>query len=112
MNRQHADWVAVLLARVVNDPSCLPEATTEFLERFEGSPGTGACICPHSPERVRETADRWNEPFETVKLNMLLDHRCPRHGEKVQSAIWGRHKEKELIVTAPQWLSLGVTHKV
>jgi hypothetical protein len=35
--------------------------------------------------------------------NYLLDHRCPQHGEKAQPAVWGRHKDLELIVTIAQY---------
>jgi hypothetical protein len=35
--------------------------------------------------------------------NYLLDHRCPVHGEKAEPAVWGRHKEMELLVPVRTW---------
>lgn len=66
--------------------------------------GSGECICKLRPDRNRDRgADVRDE------MNSLLDHRCPLHGEKAQPALWGRHKELELLVTPAQWDSLGVT---
>lgn len=69
------------------------------------------CICKQPPYMVRATAERWGEPFLTVKLNIVLDHRCPLHGEKAQPDVWGRHKDLELVVTPMQWDSLGKEEK-
>jgi hypothetical protein len=83
----------------------------ELKHHFSGKPGSGECICDQSPETLRKTCEeRWFEPFEKTRANMILDHRCPKHGEKAQPALWGRHKEKTLSVTPAQWLSLGVTY--
>jgi hypothetical protein len=60
------------------------------------------CICKMSPEHSARSKDVGLE-----QLNMLLDHRCPKHGEKAQPALWGRHKELELLVTPEQWRVLG-----
>lgn len=67
------------------------------------APGSAACICKLRPDRDRNRGDVPDE------MNSLLDHRCPLHGEKAQPALWGRHKELELLVTPAQWDSLGVT---
>jgi hypothetical protein len=80
------------------------------LERAAGQKGNGACFCRASP------AARWREGVRVVedprlaRVHILLDHRCPHHGEKAQPALWGRHKEKELQVTWPQWDSLGIVY--
>ena len=73
--------------------------------------GNGKCVCTQSPERVRKTAAAWGEPFSTVNLNLVLDHRCPKHGEAAQPKLWGRHKTLELVVTPAVWESLGVTYE-
>lgn len=86
------------------------ETVAETTPELVPIPGTGACVCPNSPERVRQMAELWHETFDTVKLNIILDHRCAHHGERAQPTLWGRHKEKELVVTAAQWNSLGVTY--
>lgn len=80
------------------------------LEKPPGKPGTGVCICQQSPDMLRRMAANWNEPIEKVNANMLLDHRCAKHGEKAQPTLWGRHKELQLSVTWAQWESLGVTY--
>lgn len=77
----------------------------EKLEQARGTPGSGACICRSRPDRNRKHPDGFL--FDT--LNSALDHRCPKHGEKAQPALWGRHKDLELIVTPAQWDALGVT---
>lgn len=85
------------------------------LERQAGQKGTGECICKGSP------AWRWRECYRTVEdprgggakhCNLILDHRCPQHGEKAQPALWGRHKDKELLVTWAEWDSLGICYTV
>lgn len=65
--------------------------------------GTKVCICRMRPDR-----DRTRNGLLVDDLNSVLDHRCPSHGEKAQPALWGRHKDLELIVTPAQWESLGV----
>ncbi len=60
------------------------------------------CICKMSPEASERSAINGRE----YQLNMLLDHRCPLHGEKAQPDVWGRHKELELVVTPAQWDAL------
>lgn len=116
MNIRDARLIVALLRHLdtarMNEGEGNEEAVADFLEAAEGTAGTGACICPQSPEQVRRMAALWHETFETVKLNILLDHRCPHHGEKAQPALWGRHKEKVLEVKAAEWLSLGITHEV
>jgi hypothetical protein len=126
MNRQDAELIYDLVTRVVasavvglNNGVIHPESAAKirearegFLKATEGKPGSGECICDQSPETLRRTCEeRWFEPFEKTRANMILDHRCPKHGEKAQPALWGRHKEKTLSVTPAQWLSLGVTYK-
>lgn len=86
------------------------------LEASRGIAGTGACICKASPESVVSELDRMRESWETNSKSRFpksawLDHRCPKHGEKAQPTLWGRHKEKELQVTYAQWNSLGVKHE-
>lgn len=113
MNRKDAQLIVALLRHLdmahMNEGEGSEEAVADFLDTAEGKPGTGVCICPNSPDRVREMAELWHETFETIKLSILLDHRCPHHGEKAQPTLWGRHKEKVLEVRAAEWLSLGVT---
>jgi len=46
------------------------------------------CICKMSP-------DGHNAPNQE---QFLLEHRCPKHGEKAQPNVWGRHKELELYI--------------
>jgi len=92
------------------------EMDVSKLIRAGGAPGTGACICKASPESVVSNLARMHEKWETnaksrFPSSAMLDHRCPKHGEKAQPAVWGRHKEKELLVTYAQWSSLGVTHE-
>jgi hypothetical protein len=51
------------------------------------------CICPASPEWRLKTMERMQEPAEarfSKGNDMILDHRCPIHGEKAQLAVWGR----------------------
>lgn len=77
--------------------------------------GTHTCICPASPEARERGAILSGETWETASkshfpVTALLDHRCPKHGEKAQPELWGRHKELELHVTYAQWKSLGITH--
>lgn len=80
------------------------------LERQAGQKGSGACVCRASP------AARWREGVRCIedprlaRVHILLDHRCPHHGEVAQPVLWGRHKEKELQVTWVQWDSLGIAH--
>jgi hypothetical protein len=88
------------------------DVVRKFLAEAEGTPGNGKCICRASPEERQKHAERMGTTLAAMGTNItniLLDHRCPHHGEKAQPAIWGRHKEKELLVTPAQWLSLGVT---
>lgn len=81
----------------------------EFFKHAKGAPGTGICICGQSPEAIQRTADGWGCTFEATNRNLILDHRCPHHGEKAQPGLWGRHKEMVLMVRPAEWLSLGVT---
>lgn len=112
MNKRDAELIGEFVAKMIAAPAHLRERiVARLVADAEGTPGTGVCICPQSPDRMARTAKLWNESFETVKLNMLLDHRCPHHGEKAQPALWGRHKEKVLEVKAAEWLSLGITSK-
>lgn len=90
------------------------DTRVEALERARGRPGTGTCICGASPQMREEWAAREGVTWEyqsksRFPTSALLDHRCPWHGEKAQSALWGRHKDLELVVTYAQWSSLGVT---
>lgn len=55
----------------------------------------GDCICRMGPGHTFPNRE-----------NYLLDHRCPQHGEKAQPAVWGRHKDLELIVTIAQYEAL------
>lgn len=86
-----------------------------LLERQAGQKGTGACICKASPSW------RWRNCFRMIEdprapggrfdtFNVILDHRCPLHGEKAQPGLWGRHKEKELLASWAQWDSLGIAY--
>jgi hypothetical protein len=74
--------------------------------------GTGVCVCEWPPEKFLAHANKMGESPETAIGVMQLDHRCIRHGEKAQVALWGRHKEKELRPTWKQWASLGITYEV
>lgn len=69
------------------------------------------CICTASPEAREAMSQTSNSSWEVdskgpFPLMAMLDHRCPKHGEKAQPGVWGRHKEKELLVTYDQWLAL------
>lgn len=81
----------------------------QAIASYVGTPGTGACICDASPERIQAYAQRIQTNFDICGVDLNLDHRCPHHGEKAQPMLWGRHKDKKLTVTPAQWLSLGVT---
>lgn len=99
---------------VIDDRIAKLEKRLAAFERQVGKPGTGECFCRKSPEWVLKQMERVCEPpeFKYVSHNdMLLDHRCPVHGEKAQPAVWGRHKDFELSVTFKQWESLSVTYK-
>lgn len=114
MNKREAEIISQFVIHHVATMLNLTGMSTEtildkFLQAAEGQPGTGVCICKQSPDHVAATAAKWQCKFEAANLNMMLDHRCPHHGEKAQPILWGRHKEKELLVTPHQWLSLGVT---
>lgn len=113
MNKRDAELIGDFVAKMIAAPAHLRDPLIARLISGSdtiGTLGTGICICPSSPERVREIAVLWN--FETVNFKILLDHRCPHHGEKAQPALWGRHNEKILEVRAAEWLSLGITHEV
>lgn len=80
--------------------------------------GTGDCICQYSPEAREKQARRlqyksWEDEDSERPGNLvaILDHRCPKHGEKAQPPLWGRHKTLELSVTCTQWKSLGIKYK-
>jgi hypothetical protein len=97
--------------KIEND---IKDMIKRYNERPQGKPGTGACICKGSPEDREHMADMRGSTWATESrgshpMVALLDHRCPKHGEKAQSALWGRHKELELVVTYAQWTSLGVS---
>jgi len=84
------------------------------LEGAKGKPGAGTCMCKMSPEdrekSCASTGTTWEAESTTrFPVSALVDHRCPKHGEKAQPALWGRHKDKELHVTYAEWASLGVT---
>ena len=115
MNIRDARLIVALLRHLDtarrNEGEGSEEAIADFLEAVEGTPGTGACICGISPEHVAKQAERFQCNFALAGLNMILDHRCPHHGEKAQPAVWGRYKEKQLVVKPSEWLSLGVTYK-
>lgn len=61
------------------------------------------CICRMRPDR-----ERAHDGYPADKLNSIVDHRCPLHGEKAQPNLWGRHKDLELVVTPLEWDTLGV----
>ena len=117
MNRKDAEAIITLLRRLdVSSNSNRPDhpggdaeqIAADFIKQYEGTPGTGACICQHPPAKFLQM---WG----TVKIEpregtMILDHRCPEHGEVAQPALWGRYKTKELQVTREQWNSLGVEY--
>lgn len=89
------------------------KARVSKLEAAKGKPGSGACMCKMSPEdREKNCAmmgTTWEAESKTrFPSSALVDHRCPKHGEKAQPALWGRHKDKELQVTYAEWASLGV----
>lgn len=78
--------------------------------------GSGKCICSFSPEKQEKWAksqgyqgwvDRATKDAAGVAT---VDHRCPAHGEKAQPALWGRHKQLTLHVTAVEWDSLGIKY--
>jgi hypothetical protein len=75
-----------------------------------GTPGSGACVCQWSPEKARAHCAHLKETFEAYEGNLILDHRCDKHGEKAQPKLWGRNKTLELHVTSRQWLALGVEY--
>lgn len=83
-------------------------AMRALLDHAQGTPGSGECVCKLSPGALQRAADRMKCTLVAYGQNMLLDHRCPHHGERAQPDLWGRHKERELLVTPQQWLSLGV----
>jgi hypothetical protein len=58
----------------------------------------GDCICKMGPGHTYPN-----------QLEYVIDHRCPKHGEKAQPAVWGRHKELELVVTVDQYNALADT---
>lgn len=117
MRREELD----LILQIVDNLVCLqyvdnsPEAChtrKSALDRLhkivDGIPGTGACICQHGPENFYRM---WGHAkIEPREGNMIFDHRCAKHGEKAQPALWGRHREKELSVSREQWESLGVEY--
>jgi hypothetical protein len=70
--------------------------------------GNAKCICTVSPETFRLNCERMYLTPEASNMNLLLDHRCPHHGEKAQPKLWGRHKELELAVPWADWASLGI----
>lgn len=81
------------------------------LERAEGKKGTGACICKASPALQWRSAFRMIEdPRASKHYPLMLDHRCAHHGEEAQPKLWGRMKDKELLVTWAQWDSLGIAY--
>lgn len=111
MNTRDAELIVNFVRGLLTSetPAAAENSVKDFLRAAEGTPGTGICICMIPPEYLHKMAREWHDKFETVNLKMCLDHRCPEHGEKAQPALWGRHKDMELSVTAQQWLSLGVT---
>lgn len=117
MKPEDAEVLGQFVANMIRAANGENDRTLEGLiddltSHFAGKPGSGECICDQSPETLRRTCEeRWFEPFGTTRANMILDHRCPKHGEKAQPALWGRHKVKTLSVTPTQWLSLGITYK-
>jgi hypothetical protein len=110
MNKRDAELIGEFVYKLISAPA---HTRAVMLERFvaaaEGVSGTGVCVCKSSPEERQKHAERMGFTLAAMGMNMVLDHRCPHHGEKAQPALWGRHKEKELVVTPAQWLSLGVT---
>lgn len=82
----------------------------------QGVPGSGVCVCKFSPEAQEDWARRsgyasWLARDQKEGAGAAeLDHRCPRHGNEAQPAVWGRHKTLTLQVTAKEWDSLGVRH--
>lgn len=86
------------------------ESVKEAAPEVVAVPGTGACICGHSPEAATRHALKMGSTLAAYNMNMQLDHRCPHHGERAQPTLWGRHKEKTLVVTPAEWNSLGVTY--
>lgn len=88
------------------------------LEASRGKLGTGVCICGVGPAHIFREAQTYRPQIDTMERalnvvgrNMGLDHRCPLHGEKAQPALWGRNKDKVLIVEPHEWLSLGIAHE-
>lgn len=119
MNRNDAlaVWTLVQESFLVNDfhrsmPDSMRIKFLRAVQEIEGKRGTGKCFCRQSPEYLQERAEQHHCTLLALDMNILIDHRCPHHGEKAQPALWGRHKEKELLVSVPQWLSLGVVHEV
>lgn len=119
MNRNDALAVLTLVQEsfLVNDfhhgmPDSMRVKFLRDVREIEGKRGTGKCFCRVSPEYLQQRAEKLQCTLLALDMNLIIDHRCPEHGEKAQPALWGRHTDKELVVTASQWLSLGVVHEV
>lgn len=113
MKPEDAEAIGVFVAEMINinQTGKSYEMLIDDLKRhFGGTPGSGTCICQHSPKMMKRQAELWHEPFEQLKGNMVLDHRCPFHGQEAQPKLWGRHKTLELSVSPAQWISLGVEY--
>lgn len=112
MTPEDAEAIGVFVADMIHaETNAERQTLVEWLKKhFGGTPGSGTCMCPRSPDSLKRDCDRWIETLETTKAAMQLDHRCPWHGEKAQPKLWGRHKEKVLTVTGKEWLSLGVEY--
>lgn len=83
--------------------------------RPPGKPGLGSCICKMSPEdrekQCQLQGSSWEKDASSrFPSSALVNHRCPKHGEKAQPDLWGRHKELELVVSHKEWVSLGRTY--
>lgn len=114
MNRKDAERVVDFLERMIRaaqnqSGELFANIKADFIKTAEGTPGTGACICKHPPDWWRR-----NDGMDDQRLggySMVFDHRCEKHGEKAQPALWGRNRTLELTVTQAVWDSLGVEHK-
>jgi hypothetical protein len=58
-------------------------------------------VCAVTPEQAKQMHEA--NPSDRFPVRMLLDHRCPIHGEKAQPNVWGRHKDMILKVSLGEW---------
>jgi hypothetical protein len=113
LNEREIAAVLANLCRHMARVESLEQNTADTLFRVSrlrpGKPGTGACICKHSPEMWQKA---YGDDFTTAipHINIMLDHRCAQHGQSAQPSLWGRNKGLEFVCTPKEWASLGITY--